>query len=172
MHSTIHTVGFTQKSAEEFFRLLRKAQVRKLFDIRENRGGQLAGFAKFPDIAYFLERILGISYAYEPRLAPSPEIRDAYRKTRDWTEYEESFNDLMQMRGLPEAIEPADFEGSVVLLCSEPTPEKCHRRLVAEMLADIWNRQGHQVTVAHLVSENALTPKRKRNKKNDGTDCL
>jgi len=166
MRSTLHTIGFTQKTAEEFFRLLQEAGVRKLIDVRENRAGQLAGFAKFPDIAFFLQRILGISYAHEPRLAPSPEIRDAYRSTGDWAAYEKSFMELMQARGLPEAIIPGEFEGSVALLCSEPTPEKCHRRLVVEMLANEWNGHGHEVGVRHLVSEKA--PKRKR-RKNGGT---
>jgi len=169
MRSTIYTIGFTQKTAEEFFRLLKEAGVRKLIDVRENRGGQLAGFAKFPDVAYFLESILGVSYAHEPRLAPSPEIREAYRMTRDWATYEISFMELMRARGLPEAIEPEEFEGNVALLCSEPTPEKCHRRLVAEMLAKEWNRHGHQVSVGHLVLEKAVAPKRKR-RKNSGTD--
>jgi len=168
MRSTIYTIGFTQKTAEEFFRLLKEAGVRKLIDVRENRGGQLAGFAKFPDLAYFLESLLGVSYAHEPRLAPSPEIRDAYRRTRDWLAYEKSFMELMQVRGLPEGIQPAGFEGTVALLCSEPTPEKCHRRLVAEMLAKEWNRHGHQVSIAHLFLEKAAAPKRKR-RKNSGT---
>lgn len=171
MRSTIYTIGFTQKTAEEFFRLLKDAGVRKLIDVRENRGGQLAGFSKFPDIAFFLERILGISYAHEPRLAPSPEIRDAYRQTRDWAAYERSFMELMRARGLPEAIEPAEFEGNVALLCSEPTPEKCHRRLVAEMLARKWNAEGHRVSIAHLLLERPARAKRKR-KKSDRADSV
>ena len=77
MTSTILTIGFTQKSAEEFFRLLQEAQVRKLIDIRENRVGQLARFAKYPDLAFFLDVIAGIMYSYQPLFAPSPEIRDA-----------------------------------------------------------------------------------------------
>lgn len=168
MHSTIYTIGFTQKTAEEFFRLLKEARVGKLIDVRENRGGQLAGFAKFPDIAFFLECILGIPYTHDPRFAPSPEIREAYRRTHDWNVYETSFLQLMRARGLPEAVEPAEFEGSVALLCSEPTPEKCHRRLVAEMLASKWNHHGHQVSVEHLVLEKASKTRRKR-RENDGT---
>jgi uncharacterized protein (DUF488 family) len=164
MHSNLYTIGFTQKSAEEFFRLLEGARVRMVVDVRENRGGQLSGFAKYPDIAFFLERILGIAYVHEARLAPSPEIRDAYRRTRDWKTYEESFKELMEARGLPAAITPEEFEGNIALLCSEPTPEKCHRRLAAEMLAEKWNRQGHHVTVAHLVLEKATSSKRKRRK--------
>jgi uncharacterized protein (DUF488 family) len=162
MHSNIYTIGFTQKTAEEFFLLLEGAQVRKVIDVRENRGGQLSGFAKFPDIAFFLNRILGIAYVHEPRLAPSPEIRDAYRRTRDWDAYEKSFKEVMRARGLPVAITPEEFEGNIALLCSEPTPERCHRRLVAEMLADEWKRQGHHVTVAHLALEKAPQTGRKR----------
>lgn len=165
MRSTLYTIGFTKKTAEEFFRLLQDAGVRKLIDVRENRSGQLAGFAKFPDLAFFLERILGITYAHEPRLAPSPEIRDAYRSTGDWAAYEKSFMELMQARGLPDAIPAAEFEGTVALLCSEPTPEQCHRRLVAEMLANKWNSHGHEVSVRHLVFEKAGAPKHKRRKK-------
>ncbi len=171
MRSAIYTIGFTRKTAEEFFRLLEDARVRKLVDVRENRGGQLAGFAKYPDIAYFLERLLGIEYAYEPRLAPSPEIRDAYRKTRDWEAYEKSFKELLKERGLPEAIEPGGYEGNVALLCSEAGPEKCHRRLVAEMLAENWNARGHQVLVAHLLIDRPK-PRPARRRKVDRADYL
>ncbi len=171
MRFTLYTIGFTQKTAEEFFGLLREAGVRKLIDVRANPGGQLSGFAKFPDIAFFLERILAIRYVHDPRLAPSPEIRDAYRKSRDWSAYEKAFMELMRARHLPESISPADFEGSVALLCSEATPEKCHRRLVAEMLANEWNRQGHDVSIAHLVLDRRRQPKR-RGRKRDGADPL
>ena len=86
MTSTIFTIGFTKKTAEEFFRLLQEAQVQKLVDIRENRVGQLSGFAKYPDLAFFLHRVAGIAYDYQPILAPSPEIRTAYLKSRDWAQ--------------------------------------------------------------------------------------
>lgn len=162
MHYDIYTIGFTQKTAEEFFRLLEDAQIHKVIDVRENRGGQLSGFAKYPDIAFFLDRILGIAYVHESRLAPSPEIRSAYRRTRDWDTYEKSFRELMAVRGLPAAIAPEEFEGNIALLCSEPAPEKCHRRLAAEMLAEEWKRQGHHVTVTHLVLEKAPQTRRKR----------
>jgi len=150
MTSTIFTIGFTKKSAEEFFRLLQAAQVRKLIDIRENRVGQLAGFAKHPDLAFFLDRIAGIGYDYQPIFAPSPEIRDALRKTHDWAQFEKSFLKLMKQRRVLETVDPSLFEGKVALLCSEAEAEKCHRRLVAEMLAQHWSSQGHAIEVKHL----------------------
>jgi uncharacterized protein (DUF488 family) len=150
MTSTIFTIGFTKKSAEEFFRLLQEAHVRKLIDIRENRVGQLAGFAKHPDLAFFLDRIAGIAYSYQPIFAPSPEIRDAYRKTRDWAQFEKSFLKLMKQRKVLEVVDPRLFEGQVALLCSEAEANKCHRSLVAEMLAQHWSSQGHAIEVKHL----------------------
>jgi len=166
---TISTIGFAGKTAEEFFRLLSAASVKKLIDVRENRVGQLSGFAKYPDLPFFLEKLGPIEYAYEPLLAPSPPIRKAYRQSRDWAAYEESFLQLMKERGIPENLDTTRFEGNVALLCSEPGPEQCHRRLVAELLARHWQALGHTVSILHLVSDGlASTSKVKnRRRKND-----
>jgi uncharacterized protein (DUF488 family) len=152
MTSTLFTIGFTKKTAENFFGLLQDVNVQKLIDIRENRVGQLAGFAKYPDLAFFLHRVAGIEYDYQPIFAPSPEIRDAYIESRNWEQYENAFKELMAQRQVLEKVDPAAFAGRVALLCSEAGPEKCHRRLVAEMLAEHWAAQGHQIDVRHLVS--------------------
>ena len=56
----IFSIGFTQKSAEEFFDLLRKHGIQRVVDIRIHLGGQLAGFAKDCDLAYFLKALAGI----------------------------------------------------------------------------------------------------------------
>lgn len=160
MKSVLCTIGFTGKTAEEFFALLAQAGVHRVIDIRENRIGQLSGFAKYPDIEYFLHSLIAAEYAHEPLLAPSPEIRDAYRTSKDWPTYEATFLKLMQQRGVPKVINPAKYKGTVALLCSEPEPEKCHRRIVADILYKHWKRQGHDVEVRHLVSERKRTPKR------------
>jgi uncharacterized protein (DUF488 family) len=167
----ICTIGFAGKTAEEFFSLLDKAGVRLIVDIRENRRGQIAGYAKFPDLEFFLKRIGGIAYHYEPLLAPSPDIRDAYRKTHDWLQYEEAFLNLMRERGLPERLPPFPLEGTCALLCSEPGPEKCHRRLVAELLAAHWRALGRTVEVEHLFLTKPPKPKtKKRRAAHVGTD--
>jgi len=170
--STLFTIGFTKKTAEEFFRLLEEAGVQKVIDVRENRVGQLAGFSKYPDLSFFLDRILGVSYEHQPLFAPSPEIREAYRKTRDWPQYEKSFLELMEQRKVLEEVKPEDFEGKVALLCSEPGPEKCHRRLVVELLARHWNGLGHQVEVKHLIVERPLPRRKRRSSRDAGTGSL
>ena len=172
MDSILFTIGFTQKTAEEFFRLLIEAGVQKIIDIRENRAGQLQGFARFPDIAYFLQRIAGAEYVYQPLLAPTLEIRKAYRSTRDWEQYEKSFRQLMGQRSALDLMNPDDYNGKVAFLCSEPTPEKCHRRLVAEMLAEKWIAAGHSVKVRHLVIPKPVRSKRRQSRADGRTDSV
>jgi len=170
MNILLCTIGFAGKSAEEFFRLLAEAGVQKVIDIRENRGGQLSGFAKHPDLKFFLDRVGGIAYAQEPLLAPSPEIRKAYRATRDWSQYEPAFLALMRARGIPAALDPQAFAGTVALLCSEAGPEKCHRRLVAELCAEHWRAQGHTVEIRHLQSPAAKAGRKGKRRGDDRVD--
>jgi uncharacterized protein (DUF488 family) len=160
MEITICTIGFAGKTAEQFFTLLSQAGVKAVIDVRENRIGQLSGFAKYPDIEYLLDKISGVAYAHEPRLAPSVEIRKAYRETKDWSLYETSFLQLMRERGIPQNLEPVDFSETFGLLCSEPGPEKCHRRLVADILAEHLRSKGHAVQVQHLETAKREKPKR------------
>src|SRR6266851_410318 len=88
MQRLLCTIGFTGKTAEEFFTLLSNAGVQQVIDIRQNRSGQLSGFSKHPDLSFFLKKIAGIEYLHEPLLAPAPELLKTYRRTKDWTSYE------------------------------------------------------------------------------------
>lgn len=135
----LYTIGFTRKSAERFFGLLSENGVERVIDIRLKPGGQLSGFAKQQDLAWFLDRLVGANYVHMPILAPSEQIRDDYRKDRDWDRYVPRFEALMDDRGIPAALDRAVFDERVsCLLCGEPGPERCHRRLVAERLAREW----------------------------------
>jgi len=138
MSQVIYTIGFTGKSAEEFFEALRAARVRILADIRLRPSGQLAGFAQGRDLPYFLSRLAdGCGYRHVPDLAPTDEILKAYRQSKDWEGYVTAFEALMDERGVPRILSPEDFDG-VCLLCSEPEAANCHRGLVAARLAAAW----------------------------------
>ena len=128
----LHTVGFTKKTAEEFFNCLQKAGVRRIVDIRLNNTSQIAGFAKSRDLKYFLHAIAGIDYVHIPDFAPTQDIIDNYKKRKgSWIEFESKFKDLMANRKIDE-IAVNVLRDNDCLLCSEHTPEYCHRRLVAE----------------------------------------
>ncbi len=132
----IYTIGFTQKSAERFFGLLREAGIRRLLDVRLNNSSQLAAFAKQDDLRYFLREILGAEYLHAPVFAPTDELLKGYKgKTLDWPGYEREYARLLDERKPEQSFGPEFFATPTVLLCSEADPERCHRRLAAEHLA-------------------------------------
>lgn len=143
----IFTIGFAKRSAEEFFELLEQNGIERLIDIRLSNANQLAGFTKKDDLRFFLKRILGCEYYHFELLAPTEEIIRAYRETGDWNKYEAEYTKLLAERRVAERLDKRFFKERVCcLLCSEPTPEHCHRRLIAEYLAQLWG----DVEIIHL----------------------
>ena len=141
----IYTIGFTQKTARAFFESLRDVQAAYLLDIRIHNNSQLAGFSKRDDLEYFPQRLTRMTYLEYPLLAPDEAIFKQYRSGWDWPAYEARYLALLESRWASEEIDARVFEGGVVLLCAEPTPERCHRRLAAEYL------QSHLFPEAQIV---------------------
>lgn len=142
----LYTIGFTKKSASEFFGLLRESGAERLVDVRLNNVSQLAGFAKRNDLEYFAREICQMEYVHLPELAPTKEMLDSYRKDhRDWDTYERQFLELMRERQV-EKMETRELVSNGCLLCSEDKPHHCHRRLVAEYLQRQWG----DVKIIHL----------------------
>lgn len=130
----LFTIGFTKKKAETFFNTLNNAGVKRLLDIRLNNVSQLAGFAKKNDLIYFLKEICNCDYKHLILMAPTQDILDDYKKNKiKWSEYVIRFNNLINNRKIENLVSLNDLNFSC-LLCSEPTSDKCHRRLVAEYL--------------------------------------
>ena len=143
----VYSIGFTKKTAEQFFGLLKNAGIRRLLDVRLNNTSQLAGFTKKDDLQFFLREICGAEYLHEPLLAPTQEILDAYKKRKgSWAEYETGFLMLMSERRVEQELDKSVFSVPTVLLCSEPAADHCHRRLVLEYLKDRWG----DLTIEHL----------------------
>lgn len=132
----VYTIGFTKKSAAEFFNLLISNRVKKIIDIRLNNSSQLAGFTKGKDLAYFLKTISNIEYVHKPEYAPTKELLNDYKKGKTkWADYETAYLELLHKRHILDDIDYSIFENAC-LLCSEPTAEKCHRRLFANYLSE------------------------------------
>jgi uncharacterized protein (DUF488 family) len=132
----LFTIGFTKKNAEMFFTTLQNAKIRRVLDIRLNNVSQLAGFTKRDDLRFFLREICGTDYHHLPQCAPSEDILDAYKKNGgSWDTYVQQFLPLIRSRHIETILTPELLDFGC-LLCSEPTPEKCHRRLVAEYLKE------------------------------------
>ncbi len=143
----IYSIGFTQKSASQFFGTLKSNGIERLLDVRLNNTSQLAGFAKQADLAYFLREICGAEYEHEPLLAPTADILDAYKKHKgDWNVYTEAYLSLIRARKVETALDRESFQKKTVLLCSEATADHCHRKLALEYLQKYWDG----ISIIHL----------------------
>ncbi len=128
------TIGFTKKALEDFITRLKRAGVQRVVDIRLNNSSQLSGFAKSPDLEFILKQF-GIEYISVKDLAPDDALLTRYREDGDWDTYEANFRALMNARNAKKILNELQLDKKIsCLLCSEDKPEKCHRRLVAEML--------------------------------------
>lgn len=143
----ITTIGFAGKSAEQFFNLLKTSQVRVITDTRLSNNNQLAGYSKGSDLAFFAKAIGGIAYEHRLDLAPNKEILAAYRDGKmTWAEYETEYLNLLDLRKIAQKVDIEALHGHC-LLCSEHSPEHCHRRLLAEF----FRHRRNDVAVRHLV---------------------
>ncbi len=143
----IYTIGFTQKPAERFFGLLEDNRVARVLDIRLHPGGQLSGFAKQGDLAWFLQKLAKIDYVYLPELAPTAEIMKGFQTRKQWATYAAEYEALLDQRDIPAALVRSLFDpGPACLLCSEHKPDQCHRKLAAERIAQNWG----DVEIRHL----------------------
>ena len=136
MMKILYTIGFTKKSAKDFFESLKSHSIGILVDTRINNVSQLAGFTKSDDLKYFLRTIGDIDYIYRPDFAPTKELLKEWRdKKISWEEYEKQYLSILERRGTYKSFlgDFANYE-NICILCSEATPEYCHRRLLAEKL--------------------------------------
>lgn len=142
----IFTIGYTKKSAQDFFEIISENKIDVVIDIRLYNSTQLAGFSKSRDLKYFLKIICNCDYIATPEFAPTAKLFNDYKNgIINWKEYEITYNELMRthmnldfFRAFPNK--------RICLLCAEDTPECCHRRLLAEKLADSYEN----VNITHL----------------------
>jgi len=133
----LHTIGTGRSSLRHFVARLRAAGVDAIVDVRRRNTSQLAGWSKRDDLAYVLE-LLGIAYEHRPELGPTDELLDAFRGGLDFADYAPAYRALLPERGvLPDALARLRRHARPTLLCACPTPERCHRRLLAEALAEL-----------------------------------
>jgi uncharacterized protein (DUF488 family) len=141
----LSTIGFSGKSAERFFAILSEAGVQKLIDVRRSNNTLYCGFTRARDLPYLLKSICGVPYVHEPEFAPSLDLLRDYqaRLKRDkhdpaiWADYVPRFLAEIAARPVLKRFH-AHTRGleRVCFLCTEATPEHCHRRLLAGYIAD------------------------------------
>lgn len=141
----IFTIGFTKKSAENFFEILALYKITELIDVRLYNNTQLAGFAKANDLKFFLNRISRIEYRHDLQFTPTKELFKNYQdKLITWEDYTAEFEKIMQARRIVPHILTNYSDSPEVrycLLCTEVSAANCHRRLIAEKFAEVFGME-------------------------------
>ncbi len=145
---SVFSLGFTKKTAEQFFALLRNNQVKTVLDVRLNNVSQLAGFAKRDDLRFFLREVGNIDYVAMPDWAPTDGLMKQFKNGDIVAErFQDDFWALLAQRNIERDV-PLSLLEHGCLLCSEHEPHQCHRRLVLEYLQQHANLNLH---ITHLL---------------------
>jgi len=142
----VYTIGFTKKSAREFFDTLGRNSIKQVVDVRINNVSQLAGFTKRDDLRYFLKELCGTDYHHFEFLAPTREMKEVYAQSKDWDAYAREYTELLTSRNVLGKLDKSFFERETCFLCAEASPDGCHRALLTQYLQDYWG----DVEVIHL----------------------
>lgn len=136
----IHTIGTrimhgVKRKSEKFLSLMEEHGVDAIVDVRRTNEGGLYKFASGEHIRNLVEKH-GVAYVWEPRLAPSEELRAEWKRNKNWPDFIEKYNKEMGDRDmLSVGKEIASEFKRPCLLCAEASSEFCHRRLLAEHIA-------------------------------------
>ena len=145
---TLYTIGSSKKSSRQFFQSIKYHMIQILVDVRLKNDSQLLGFTRKRDLPYLLE-LHNCKYEHCVNYAPTAEILTDWKKKRiTWPEYEQRYHALMTEKNSVRDFMTRYYGvyESVCLLCSEVSPEHCHRRLLAEML----HEQKNDIEVLHI----------------------
>ena len=165
----IYTIGFTKRTAADFFGALRDASIEQVVDVRLNNVSQLAGFTKRDDLAFFLAAICDASYMHEPLLAPSQAILDRYRREGgSWNEYEQAFLGLLSERRIEDTIDRSLFEPNTVATRQSikeriiRTLQQWEPRIVVEAVDVEADPADEQAAIAAITYQLVATSARER----------
>lgn len=136
----IYTLGHSDRSAEAFLALLRKAEVAHVADVRSAPWSRRHPWHAKPELEASC-RAAGLDYTWlGPQLGGLRE--EGYQRHQQSESYREGLEMLIELaRGARAA-----------LVCAEREPAHCHRRLIADDLV----RRGF--IVRHMVEEDLVLP--------------
>lgn len=128
----LYTIGYSGRDIGSFIDILQNNHIQAVIDVRRWVSSRYK-----PDFSgKSLRKTLplhGIAYVWKKELSPSVELLEGYKnKTISWNNYETCFISDLRKQSLFPICVGLQALGRTCLLCSEASPEHCHRRLLAE----------------------------------------
>jgi len=147
------TIGYEGRTVKDLLAVLKQAKVERVVDVRQLPLSRKPGFSKSA-LATFLPSH-GIAYIGFPKLGTPPAIRSHYKQSSDFARLRRDYLVYLGTQG-PEvtALRELAAKGGCALLCFERDPAKCHRSILAEVVA-ARNEPALQVVPLGLRVEDA-----------------
>jgi uncharacterized protein (DUF488 family) len=143
------TIGHSTRSADEFGKILREHDIKRLVDVRSFPGSRRYPQFNKTALSDFL-RTLGISYEHAPRLGgrrkPHPKSHNIAWKNASFRAYADYMESEEFKEGIRDLIAIARKD-STAIMCAESLWWRCHRSLIADYL------KAGGVTVVHILDE-------------------
>ena len=135
----LYSIGYEGLKFEQFLEILIKNQIEIVVDVRQISFSWKKDFNK--KILKDKLNFWGIEYIHFPKLGTPKNIRNIYKRTKDFSILRESFIEHLE-NNIDILQEFIDFlkknkNKNIALLCFEKNPLECHRLLILEKLLDL-----------------------------------
>ena len=134
----LFTIGYQQRSQEDYLNLLLKNNIAVLIDVRKNPVSRRYGFSKSA-LCEACEK-LGIEYLHRPQLGVAKHERSDLSDDQSYRKLFEDYKNNV----IPNEEESVEILHSklssdkrIALTCFEREPEQCHRSVLADWLMNL-----------------------------------
>lgn len=142
------TVGYEGEELSAFVDKLKAAGVARVIDVRFTPLSRKRGFSKTP-LSEAL-KAAGIEYVHYKELGTLKQIRDDYKRTKDFSDFRRRYDAYLNDQARPmAAVYGLAATKRSALLCFEADHRHCHRTILAERMARDFHGE-HTLHVTHL----------------------
>ena len=143
LQGTIYTVGYEGTTIDKFIYKLKIHGIEQIIDVREIPLSRKKGFSKNALKGYLADA--GIDYIHMPELGSPSVIRHRYKEGGSEYQFFREYEDYIDSNH-PKDIELMERYAAKcpsALLCFEHSYVHCHRKILAEKLADFGYKVVH-----------------------------
>lgn len=152
----LFTIGYEGAELTDFLARLKAAKVDVLLDVREIPISRRRGFSKTA-LGDALDAS-GIAYRHERQLGSPKAIRHRLREDGNYRRFFRDFDRHLERQGELLDTLARELKGNVALMCYERDHASCHRRSVAEALADLLGKTPVHLGVQDHARKTRHTP--------------
>lgn len=144
---TIYTIGYEERTIDEFLGRLKRNGITILIDVREIPYSRKSDFSK-SRISEHLESA-GIKYIHVGKLGSPKPLREKLHRDKDYDSFFDGYRGYLETLNddVEELYEEVIAHEVSCLMCMERDPFQCHRMVVAKKIKEI---DGNGLVITHI----------------------